>query len=120
MKASQTHIVRTLVLCAGFAVSLGVADRSQAQLSWNNAAGGNAAAAANWTPNQVPGALDDLVFNLNNTFPVTWNATVPASRMPTTAATISSGGDSRNVTAEDVSDIAEPLGQAQRGRQPLK
>ncbi len=48
-------------------------------LSWNNPAGGSAATAANWSPAQVPGGTDDLTFNLNSVYAVTYNATVPAS-----------------------------------------
>jgi len=49
-------------------------------LNWNNAGGGSAATSTNWTPNQVPTASDDLVFNLAATYAVTFNATVASSR----------------------------------------
>ncbi|HEY3245080.1 MAG TPA: hypothetical protein VGM03_17190 [Phycisphaerae bacterium] len=52
-------------------------------LNWINPAGGPAATAANWSPAQVPGGADDLTFNLNNVYTVTYNATVPASHTHT-------------------------------------
>ncbi|HWL93525.1 MAG TPA: hypothetical protein VNT79_08310 [Phycisphaerae bacterium] len=48
-----------------------------APLSWNNAAGGSAASSGNWNPVQVPTPADDLTFNLNATYGVTFNAAVP-------------------------------------------
>ncbi len=51
-----------------------------AALSWNNAGGGAASTAANWSPSQIPVAADDLTFNLNNNFTVTYNASVASSR----------------------------------------
>lgn len=54
-----------------------------AALSWDNLAGGAASTAANWSPVQVPVAADDLTFNLNGSYTVTWNATVNASRTQT-------------------------------------
>lgn len=41
-------------------------------LSWNNAAGGSISTAQNWSPPQVPTSADDLVFNLLNTYIVTY------------------------------------------------
>jgi T5SS/PEP-CTERM-associated repeat protein len=52
-------------------------------LSWNNAAGGTASIAGNWSPAQIPGSADDLVFNLNSTYAVTFNATTAASHTQT-------------------------------------
>lgn len=54
-----------------------------AALSWNNAGGGAAATSTNWTPNQVPGGADDLTFNLNASYTVSYNATANASRTHT-------------------------------------
>jgi len=54
-----------------------------APLSWNNAGGGSAATNTNWTPNAVPSGADDLTFNLNAAYAVTFNATVTASRTHT-------------------------------------
>ncbi len=52
-------------------------------MSWNNPAGGSAATAANWLPAQVPGAADDLTFNLAATYTTSFNSTVSASRTHT-------------------------------------
>ncbi|MFO0973205.1 MAG: hypothetical protein U1A27_07190 [Phycisphaerae bacterium] len=51
-----------------------------ASLVWNNPAGGSAAAAGNWTPNQVPMGADDLTMSLNATYTVTYNASVTSSK----------------------------------------
>jgi len=64
-------------------------------LSWNNAAGGSAATAGNWSPVQLPTAADDLNFNLAATYSVTWNGTVASSlsqkfRFGTVTGTMSS------------------------------
>ncbi|MFN0152174.1 MAG: hypothetical protein ACKVU1_15840 [bacterium] len=56
---------------------------SFAALTWNNAAGGTASTAANWTPNQVPTSADDLTFNIANTYGVTFNSSTTASRTHT-------------------------------------
>lgn len=40
-------------------------------ISWNNAAGGNWSNAMDWSPNQVPGALDDALITLDGTYTVT-------------------------------------------------
>ncbi len=40
-------------------------------LSWNNAGGGSWSDPANWTPNQVPGAADTVVIDLDGTYTVT-------------------------------------------------
>jgi len=50
-----------------------------AVITWSNALGGSASTAANWSPSQVPSATDDWLFNLNATYTVTLNATVPGS-----------------------------------------
>lgn len=55
------------------------APASAALLLWNNAAGGSAATAGNWSPTQIPVAADDLQFNLLSTYPVTFNASSLAS-----------------------------------------
>ena len=47
--------------------------------TWNNAAGGAYATGTNWTPNSPaggPGNLDRSIFNLNNTYAVTFGANV--------------------------------------------
>lgn len=56
---------------------------SGAALSWNNASGGPASTAGNWSPAQVPTGSDDLTFNLLATYGVTFSATVPSSASQT-------------------------------------
>ena len=50
-----------------------------ADYTWNNAGGGDYATGTNWTPNApagAPGSLDRSIFNLNNTYTVTFGANV--------------------------------------------
>lgn len=48
-------------------------------LSWINSSGGSASTPSNWSPVRVPTADDDLRFNINGTYTVTFNSSVPAS-----------------------------------------
>lgn len=66
----------SLIVCSAIAAM----QANAAILSWNNASGGSAATSGNWNPTQVPAAADDLLFNLNNTYAVTFNSTVGTSR----------------------------------------
>lgn len=52
-------------------------------LNWNNPAGGSAATSTNWSPAQVPTAVDDLTFNLAATYTTSFNSSVTASRTHT-------------------------------------
>lgn len=71
------------VLVAGL-VAIGCGQAAHgAALSWNNVAGGAAATAGNWNPVQAPTGADDLTFNLNNVYTVTWSAAANASRTQT-------------------------------------
>jgi hypothetical protein len=45
-----------------------------ADIVWTNVAGGNWSAAANWSPNQVPGTGDNAIINAAGTYTVTINA----------------------------------------------
>ncbi len=76
----RARVVRLLPALAALAASH-VAPA--ATLNWNNAAGGAASTAANWSPAQIPTSADDLVFNLNATFTITYNASATASRTHT-------------------------------------
>ncbi len=71
-----------LALMVAAVLSWAVPTRA-APLSWNNAAGGAAGTNTNWTPNAIPGGADDLTFNLNAAYSVTFGATVTASRTHT-------------------------------------
>lgn len=46
-------------------------------LFWNNASGGNAGTAANWSPSQVPVSNDYLFFDVPGTYTVTIGSSVP-------------------------------------------
>lgn len=56
--------------------------RADAELE-NVPAGGSAAVASNWNPNQIPTNVNDLVWNLANTYSVSFGATTAASRTHT-------------------------------------
>ncbi|MBL8760533.1 MAG: hypothetical protein JNL50_04455 [Phycisphaerae bacterium] len=74
-----------LATFAGLAVGLAAAHTTAhaAIINWNNAAGGAASVAANWNPALVPTAADTLVYNLNNTYTVTFSSSVPLSTQHT-------------------------------------
>jgi len=72
-----------LVACALLSIVLPAPPAQASSLSWNNAAGGSASTASNWTPNDVPDPDDDLIFNLANTYTVTYNGTVDTVRTHT-------------------------------------
>lgn len=56
------------------------ADSSEAvQRTWINPLGGSAGTAANWSAAAVPSAFDTLLFNLANTYPVTFGLNVPTT-----------------------------------------
>ncbi len=69
--------LKSLANVAGLAAACCLSVKSQGQtLSWNAIAGGSAGTAANWTPAQVPGVANLLVWNLPNTFTTTFPGTV--------------------------------------------
>ncbi len=75
---------RIALLVVGITLlAAGAIGASMTGLSWNNAGGGTAATAANWSPAQIPTSADDLTFNLNNTYTVTYNSSTPSSRTHT-------------------------------------
>ncbi len=84
MKTNRTFRFPSTTLiatAAGVAAAMCVADQAHAQtLNWNVAAGGAAATSGNWSPVGVPSAANDLVFNLNANYAVTWSAAVASSR----------------------------------------
>jgi T5SS/PEP-CTERM-associated repeat protein len=72
-----------MILAAGLALGIGLAQGAGAQtLSWNDANGGLANDPTNWTPNGVPSSSSNLIFNIASalsTIPVTFNATANKS-----------------------------------------
>ncbi len=65
-------------------------DTHAADIVWTNTAGGNFNVAANWSPNQVPGADDRAFITNNGTYAVTFNASA-------TVAGLTVGGDSGSI-----------------------
>lgn len=74
--------LRMLGVLAAAATMAGMSAKG-AILNWSNAAGGAASTAGNWSPSQIPVSGDDLTFNLNNTYAVTFNSSTTASRTQT-------------------------------------
>jgi hypothetical protein len=58
-----------LALALGMAVSVAPPSKA-ADIFWNNSAGGDWNVAANWSPNQVPGANDTAIINLPGSYVV--------------------------------------------------
>jgi hypothetical protein len=56
-----------------------------ADIIWTNTAGGNWVAAANWSPNQVPGSGDNAIINAAGTYTVTVNANTIAGSLQMSA-----------------------------------
>src|SRR4051812_33551195 len=50
-------------------------------LTWTNAAGGNWSVAANWSPNQVPGASDSVLITADGTYTVVLADSVTVSNL---------------------------------------
>lgn len=83
MSSTSCRRLFVLTLTVVIAASIAASTSWAAALSWNSAGGGAAATAANWTPAQVPTSADDLTFNLNAIYSVSWSAVVNASRTHT-------------------------------------
>ncbi|MFO0835561.1 MAG: GC-type dockerin domain-anchored protein [Phycisphaerales bacterium] len=81
-RRSGSQIAR-LISIAGLASGLAASSAHAQTLNWSNGAGGSAATITNWSPNQLPNASSLLVWNLPNTYSVTWNASVAASNTHT-------------------------------------
>ena len=80
MRAERSSLARlTWPLVSTLAIFAAATPAPAIQLIWNNPAGGNAALAGNWSPAQVPTAADELVFNLDATYQVTFDATLPTT-----------------------------------------
>ncbi len=62
-----------LALLAG-ALGLAAAPAWAATINWTNTSGGDWSVAANWSPNQVPGAADDAAISAAGTYTVTITA----------------------------------------------
>ena len=77
-------------LCCALLLITGWISAQGATITWTNTAGGNWSAAANWTPNQVPGDGDTAVLpDVGNSYAV--NLDVPASVSGVVVGTASGG-----------------------------
>jgi T5SS/PEP-CTERM-associated repeat protein len=72
-----------LALAAGLATGRAALAQGDSTLSWNNSAGGAASTTTNWAPNAMPGASDDLTFNLLASYAVTFSNLVPSAHTHT-------------------------------------
>jgi hypothetical protein len=80
MRAERSSLVRlTWHLVSIFAIFAVAAPARAIQLVWDNPAGGNAAVGNNWDPNQVPAPGDELAFNLDLSYQVTFDAALPTT-----------------------------------------
>jgi hypothetical protein len=80
----QIKTRRTLALLP--ALVLAFACAGAADITWTNTAGGNWNAAANWSPNQVPGTNDHALITADGTYVVTVNAATTVNRLTLGAA----------------------------------
>jgi T5SS/PEP-CTERM-associated repeat protein len=76
VSSARVSIAAALALCAGLA-------HAQVTRSWNNPAGGVASSALNWLPIGLPAQQDALVYNLNATYTVLFDPSVPIVRAQT-------------------------------------
>ena len=76
MKHCSLRSITLMVLGALFAAAAPAADRT-----WNNAAGGAFATAANWSGTLVPGTADRAIFNLAGPYTVTFAGNVTNDKL---------------------------------------
>ncbi|HEY3853394.1 MAG TPA: hypothetical protein VGO67_03260, partial [Verrucomicrobiae bacterium] len=70
----------TITCHVAFLIAVITAASSQAAtITWTNTAGGNWSVAANWNPNQVPGASDTALITTPGTYSITNSATASVS-----------------------------------------
>src|SRR5438105_4035860 len=62
--------VQSLLLMSIGVLAIGVLSASAATITWTNIAGGNWSSPANWSPNQVPGASDNVLITAAGTYTV--------------------------------------------------
>ncbi|HWN81096.1 MAG TPA: hypothetical protein VNM87_03265, partial [Candidatus Udaeobacter sp.] len=80
MRAECTLPARmTWALVFALANAAAAAPALAIQLVWDNPAGGNAAVGNNWNPNQIPAPGDELAFNLDLSYQVTFDAALPTT-----------------------------------------
>lgn len=102
--------IRPLIVGVAALASAAMATAASASLLlWNNAAGGLASTAGNWSPVQIPLAADDLTFNIAGGYAVTFNNTVQTSRTHTYrigTATLTASGPHTVTTGVTIGDLA--------------
>ena len=72
---------RSFLLYVLFLLTISRSAVRAADVVWTNASSGNWATAANWSPNQVPGAGDNAFITNNGTYTVTVNANTTVNSM---------------------------------------
>src|ERR1039457_2346957 len=81
-------------------------------ITWTNTAGGNWSVAANWSPNQVPGASDTAQITTSGTYAVTNSGTASASVLTLGSA---SGTQTLNLSSGTFTVGSASTGNAQGG-----
>jgi Flp pilus assembly protein TadG len=82
MKTASSNPIKTHRIFASLlAWLLAFASARAADITWTNTAGGNWNAAANWSPNQVPGSNDHALTTADGTYTVTVNTAVTIAQL---------------------------------------
>jgi hypothetical protein len=89
MKRTVHDVYRPLVACALLELALPL---RAADITWSNPSGGDWTNAANWNPNQVPGAADKAVLALGATVTVSVDTVV--SNLDLSSGALGSDGSS--------------------------
>ncbi len=105
---------RSLIVAAGLAVTLATSHLHAQTLNWANTLGGAASLSGNWSPAAVPNSANALIWNLNNTYGVTFNNLTTASLSHTyKRGTVSLGVSTPHTTGNFlVADLAAEVATA--------
>ena len=107
-----------ILLASGLLVSAFLSAGAEAQVYWNDPAGGSFGDLNNWLPTQVPGVSDTAVFNLDAGYTVDFSLAPTNSRLLVRDGTLlfvlggqiytlTSTGDTSVVVGQETGDIAE-------------
>ena len=78
---ARRSLVRTALLGLCLFGSAFIFPAGAAPITWTNTSGGSWNVAANWSPNSVPGASDDVFITSNGTYTVTMDVSPTISRL---------------------------------------
>src|SRR3954464_1094696 len=105
--ASRPRARRTRVIVAAAVSVLAASNLAQsAVLVWNNSAGGTYTTSANWTPLGPPSVVDTARFNLNNSYTVSFTASLGAGVLDVIGGSVGLGASGAlrtyNVTSANI------------------